>query len=53
MKMPQRQRKIRNLGVLDRHVAKAQGLTEDVKCELAGDVMAIPVLGRILAAIPE
>ena len=33
--------------------APAEPLTEDAKCELAGDVMAIKVICRLLASLPE
>ena len=33
--------------------APQEPLTEDAKCELAGDVMAIKVICRLLASLPE
>ena len=37
-------------GYLD---APKEPLTEDAKCELAGDVMATKVISRLLASLPE
>ena len=33
--------------------APKEPLTEDAKCELAGDVMAVKVICRLLASLPE
>ena len=33
--------------------APQEPLTEDAKCELAGDVMAVKVISRLLASLPE